>query len=168
MYFPCLENLKKARFPEQSIELFDWWLATRRKNTLRSLNPLQFSLDCNINTEHALKLFSHSVFDEDIALLRRKFEVICPVCSHTVHRDFDYLDKKDYQCPNCGNRVSTQLLDDNTEIRFELLQAPAKNVQAHPADPIGAPRGNAPSLRASDIDRIGSDDDDVRRLFSYM
>ena len=123
MFFPCLENLKKEKFPEQSIALFDWWLGTRRQNNLKSLNPLQFSLDCNINIEHSLQLFAYSVFDQKINLLKQKFKLFCPACEHKVE-PYDQQNAKGYTCQNCSAKISIDLLPDYTELTFELLRSP--------------------------------------------
>ncbi|MCC6082750.1 hypothetical protein [Bacillus thuringiensis] len=170
MFFPCLDNLKKVKFPKQSVELFDWWLGTRRQNTLSSLNPLQFSLDCEIDIQHSLKLFSHCVFDPEIELLRRKYTVYCPSCSHKVFKSDERIAQKEVICQNCGTKITANLLPDSTELTFELLKA-AQAIESESLDfqPRGGSGGKAQGLRVSDMDRyIDEDDSDTRRLFDCL
>jgi predicted RNA-binding Zn-ribbon protein involved in translation (DUF1610 family) len=170
MFFPCLENLRKAKFPQQSIDLFDWWLGTRRQNTLHNLNPLQFSLDCNLDLQHSLKIFSHCVFDPEIALLSRNLSVVCPNCGKTIQKTKESIDKKRLKCTNCGTVVSETLLSDCTIISFELLKLPERPLEGHPLEtiPNGVFRGNAPSLRVSDLQKNSEGDDDIRRLIDCL
>lgn len=129
MFFPCLSNLKRAKFPEQSIKLLDWWLGTRRQNTRKYINPLQFSIDCNIDIEHTLKLFSHSTYDPQIQLLRQKYVYYCPYCAHRVSTNFKENEESILRCNNCEKPISTETLKDSTEIFFELLKAPKDFIQ---------------------------------------
>lgn len=170
MFFPCLDNLKKGKFPKQSIEMLDWWLGTRRQNTLNSLNPLQFSLDCEIDVQHSLKLFSHCVFDTEIKLLSRKYIVYCPSCSHKVFKSDNLISEMDYLCNNCGTKITANVLPDYTELTFELLKA-AQPIESNYPDvpPTGVSMGKAQSLRVSDMNTyIEKDDDDTRRLFDCL
>ncbi|MGG0188246.1 hypothetical protein [Bacillus rhizoplanae] len=170
MFFPCLESLKKAKFPEQSVEMLDWWLGTRRQNTLNSLNPLQFSLDCEIDIQHALKLFSHCVFDSEIELLRRKYTVYCPNCSHKVFKSDDRIVAENLICPNCCTKIVANILPDSTELTFELLKA-AKVIESDSPDfsMRVANRGKAQGLRVSDEDTYNNEDnEEIRRLFDCL
>ncbi|WP_157764264.1 hypothetical protein [Paenibacillus riograndensis] len=169
MFFPCLENLKRERFPEQSIEIFDWWLGTRRQNTLRNLNPLQFSLDCKIDVQHSLQLFSQSVYNNKIKLLQKHVTLICPLCTHKISGPIEYLDlSKKYSCKNCGTVIPSSLIEDNSVVSFELLQSPeSSNTQDSTSTP-GLNSGNAPSLRVSDIQSYVQDDEDIRRLYDNL
>ena len=170
MFFPCLENLRRAKFPQQSIELFDWWLGTRRQNTIHNLNPLQFSLDCNIDFQHALKIFSRCVFDSEISILSRKLTIICPNCSNDIQKTEGSIDKKKLECVNCGTKVTELLLPDCTIISFKLLKSPEKELEGHPLDdiPNGSSRGNVPSLRVSEIQNKIESDEDIRRLVDCL
>ncbi|TQS00037.1 hypothetical protein FKV70_04815 [Paenibacillus ottowii] len=167
MFFPCLENLKRAKFPDQSIQLYDWWLGTRRQNTLQHLNPLQFSLDCGIDIRHSLQLFSQSVYNADLNLLKKRVTLVCPICNHRVAGPDEHLNlNSNFVCKNCGTTIPYSLVEDNLVVTFELIQSP--NTQALDNDfPIGNNAGNASSLRLSDIQEY-SDDDDIRRLFELM
>lgn len=149
--------MKKAKFPPQSIELFDWWLGTRRKNTIKSLNPLQFSLDCEIDIRHALSIFSHCVYDKDIKLLKQKAKINCPSCSHRITNK----NGNNYICNNCGYIIAPEILNDSTEIVFELLKEPTGEF-VHP--PMVVDKGKAKSLRISYIKQF-DDDDGIRRLY---
>ncbi|WP_217270017.1 hypothetical protein [Neobacillus endophyticus] len=161
--------MKKARFPIQSVKLFDWWLGTRRQNTLSSLNPLQFSLDCEIDVQHTLKLFSHAVFDPEIALLRRKYTVFCPRCTHKVFKSNDIIENNELHCDNCGTVIKPHLIQDFTELTFELLKVAQPLESNYPnLHPLGGAQGNAQSLRISDMNRYINNDDDIRRLYDCL
>lgn len=164
MFFPCLEVLKKERVPEPTVNIFDWWLGTRRQNTLSSLNPLQFALDCGIRAEEALKIFSYSVFDQRISLLRRRFIVYCPACNHKVKSLFD-PPQENCTCPNCCAKIPVGILDDCTEIKFELLKAPQDSDNSF-LPPRGIESGKAPSLRISSSREF--EESEIRRLFDMM
>lgn len=164
MFFPCLENLKQEKFHEKSIELLDWWLGTRRQNLLRSLNPLQFSLDCNIDVQHSLLLFSHCVYNDKIKLMKQRITIFCPVCNHKVQSSQGKMENKAYECHNCGTKIIASLLEDYIEITFELTQSPTKAVEVN--EPVETYQGNAPGLRMSDLGQYAAEDDSIRRLYN--
>jgi len=101
---------------------------------------LQFSLDCNINIEHSLQLFSYSVFDQKINLLKRNFKLFCPACDHKVEA-FDQQNPKVYTCQNCSTKITPNLLPDYTEVSFELLRSPEGSNGGGNLLPVGAPLG---------------------------
>ncbi|MCE4092797.1 hypothetical protein ABE112_27420 [Priestia aryabhattai] len=137
MFYPCLENLKK-KFSNQTVDLFDWWLGTRRSNVRKNINPLQFSLDCDIDIEYTLKLFSYSTFDPSIQLFKRKFVTYCPFCDHRVITQYDEPNfENSIECRNCGVTIPSDMYKTNTELYFELLISPNHN-QDQDIPPIGA------------------------------
>lgn len=163
MFFPCLESLKKGKFPEQSVDIYDWWLGTRRKNTYKSLNPLQFSNDCRIDMNHAIQLFSYCVFDEKIKLLQRRYTLYCPICDHKVLSTIESIPNKSVICKNCSTEINPILLSDHITITFELLQSP--QLIQDSTTPIGINSGNVYGLRVSHLQELAKEDDDIRRLY---
>ena len=122
MYYPCLENLRRAKFPNQSIELLDWWLGTRRQNTKKSINPLQFSLDCEIDIEHTLRLFSKCTYDPQIKLFKKRYVTYCPYCDHRIRTSSEELEHTPLQCSNCGMSISNDIIIHQTELLFEIIR----------------------------------------------
>ena len=165
MFYPCLNNLKKAKFPKQSIDLLDWWLGTRRQNTIKNINPLQFSLDCNINIEHTLKLFSYCTFSPDISLFKRKYVIYCPVCDHRIITYYAGTEKcSEYRCQNCSTVVTESILPRQTELLFELTMSPQYLDDMYEEDRVvvGASSKKANGLRVVDIQEHSNEE--IRRL----
>jgi DNA-directed RNA polymerase subunit RPC12/RpoP len=166
MFFPCLSNLKKAKFPEKSIEIFDWWLGTRRANTLKTINPIQFSIDCDISLEHTLQLFSAGVYRFDIKLMKPRYITNCPVCSHKIIDNYSKPNTIELTCSECGFKLNENIIRESTEIYFVLLKQPLQldpdsSMRDFYKKEIELPK-KANSLRISDIEKSSSSD--VRRL----
>lgn len=136
MFFPCLEDLKSVKYPEQTIELFDWWLGSRKKNSLRTLNPLQFSLDSGIDNSIALSLFSHCVYDRKINLFKIRVVYYCPICNHRMISGKEEVQETFLICRNCESAISEEILKERLEIYFELIKQP---------------ENSSPSYRHSDL-----------------
>ncbi|MDF2903009.1 MAG: hypothetical protein K0S25_647 [Bacillus sp. (in: firmicutes)] len=164
MFFPCLNNLKKAKFPDKSVDILDWWLGTRRSNTLKTINPLQFSIDCDISLEHTLDLFTAGVYRFDVKLLKPRYIIDCPICSHKIVDSYIEPKNLELTCKECGFKLNENVIRESTEIYFILLKKP-RNINFDNNSALY--KGNnfskkAASLRMSDIEKSSSSD--VRRL----
>lgn len=166
MYFPLLSNLKKRQISNHDIELLDWWLGTRRANVRKYLNPLQFSLDCRIDGDYSLKLFTLCAFDESIDLLSVRYVSRCPNCKTVLSRQEREFIPSLSRCFECGHSLDNEMLKDGVEIYFSLKQAPIENPTLKDVVPVGAGLGNAESLQGSDIRNSMSNDNDLCGLFS--
>lgn len=164
MYFPPLSNLRKKQVNNHDIELLDWWLGTRRANTRKYLNPLQFSLDCRIDADYALKLFSLCALDESIDLLSVRYVSRCPNCNTVVSKQEHNFIPSINRCFECGFSLGTDMLKDGVEVYFSLKQSPQDNVLID--NILGADSGNAPSLQGANVRASASNDNDLCGLFS--
>ncbi|GLI83473.1 hypothetical protein ANABIO32_11660 [Rossellomorea marisflavi] len=161
MFYPKLKNLKKERIPDYSIDKLDWWLGTRRQNTRKFVNPLQFSLDCNIDINHALKLFSYCTFGQEVKLLRKKYVTLCPICEHRIATNYQEPVKKGIRCNNCETDIPNEYFVDHISIFFELLESPRDYIPDIELESESIIK-KAPSLRVSEV--MGNTDEDIRRL----
>ena len=166
MFYPCLESLKKEKFPEYTIQKFDGWLGTRRSNSRGSLNPLQFSLDCEISIEYTLKLFSYCTFSNEIQLFKRKYVLYCPFCGHKVATERENI-QSEYQCINCNGHISANIVKNELELIFELTKDPSfidEDYSSDQCEVSEAPK-KAPGLRIGEISNY--EDENIRRLSIY-
>jgi predicted RNA-binding Zn-ribbon protein involved in translation (DUF1610 family) len=127
---------------------------------------LQFCLDCNIDVEHALKLFAYCVYDDNIKILRQKFAVYCPSCGSRIKIFYDNINKRTYSCNNCGYNLSEDLLDDSTVVTYVLMKDPVQSNA--PLPPMGVGQGKAESLRISTLREHLSHDEELRGLLSFL
>lgn len=126
MYFPVLEDLKRVNKIE--IDLLDWWVGTRKKNTWKYLNPLQFSVDCGISDETALNLFVECTLQEDVKLFEVRTLLRCPQCRTVISKEngtFNIENKFPNKCSDCRESIDYELLKDDIEIYFSLLVPPS-------------------------------------------
>jgi len=124
MFFPCLVNLEMERFPRPTIELLDWWLGTRKKNSVKSLNPLQFSIDTGIDNSISLSMFSHCVYNKGLNLLKIRYVYYCPICDHRMVTASESINESFLVCRNCEMLISKKVLEDLVEILFVLIKEP--------------------------------------------
>jgi predicted RNA-binding Zn-ribbon protein involved in translation (DUF1610 family) len=160
-------NLKKKQISNHEIEIFDWWLGTRKSNVRKYLNPLQFSIDCSMNFDNSLKLFTFSTLEETINLLSIRYVSRCYNCNDVLSRQEDFFDVKKVSkiCPNCGERNLEEIIKDNVEIYFSLNELP-REISDPITQPIGIGSGKAESLQGSMIKPTIDSNDDLSRLFS--
>lgn len=124
MFYPILEKLKNDVVDDISIQSLDSWLGSRRRFTYESLNPLQFSIDSNVDEELAMLMFSLCV-KENIKLLNVRYEVVCPICDTSLYTTYNRNDIQQYYiCDDCKNKIESI---DNVQIWFELLEDPNPN-----------------------------------------
>ena len=71
MYFQDLSIMKNYQINDYLIKKLDVWMGTRRRATWRFLNPIQFSIDCSIDLDTALMMFSLCTTKE-FKLLKQK------------------------------------------------------------------------------------------------
>jgi hypothetical protein len=169
MFFPDLLNLRKRQVNNHDIDILDWWLGTRKQNTRKYLNPLQFSIDCKIDFGHAIKLFTICVLDSNIKLLSVRYVVRCPNCLDVIEKQENLLNVTCYNgksCGSCGNRLYIESLIDTSDVYFTLLKKPQENM-THDI-PLGLNRGKSESLHGSQIKEIIKEDEDLGRLFSCL
>lgn len=171
MFFPDLLNLKKRQVSDHDIEVLDWWLGTRRANTRKYLNPLQFSIDCRVDIDHAMKLFTICVLDSYIQLLTVRYVLKCPNCDSVLDKQlmtFDPSSLNGKRCCNCGYHLNKKELTDASEIYFTLLKTPEPIIKNISDAPFGVDKGNTSSLQGSMLRDIVNKDDDLGRLFSCL
>lgn len=171
MFFPDLLNLRKRQVSKHDIDILDWWLGTRKANTRKYLNPLQFSIDCNIDLSHALKLFTICTLDSSVNLLSVRYVVRCPICTDLLDKQEKFLDLSklsEKRCGNCGAQLKASILSDITEVYFTLLKTKEENKTSEIKLPVGVGMGKPGSLQGSNIKKIINQDDDLGRLFSCL
>lgn len=163
MYFQDLDHLKK--FNRHDVLELDHWIATRRKNTWKYLNPLQFSLDKNINESIALDLFLACTLD--INLFEVRTIARCPECSTVLFKKAGYniLNTKDIYCPECYTFIPKDFLDDEIEIYFSLLKEPLPT-NDKPSGITENAKKKANTLSMSKIRELSPSQEAIEKLLS--
>jgi Family of unknown function (DUF5939) len=170
MFFPPLSNLRKRQISEYEVDILDWWLGTRKKTTLKYLNPLQFSIDCNIDVEHAIKLFSYCTLEDSIDIFEIRYVSRCPNCKTVLKKQEGYftLSKNTLTCPECGLKTEAKVLKDEVEVYFSLTVS-ASEFGNRERKPVGVPVGKAESLQGSMIkSTINNSNTDLGGLFACI
>lgn len=122
MFFPTLGNLKMYKIDDTLITQLDAWLGTRRKAVVDFLNPLQFSIDSQIDEQYAIYLFVMCTKPK-IEVLKVKYILECPVCDKIQQVYFNPLEIPDkFSCLECGSLVKVH--EDYINIWFELIKKP--------------------------------------------
>ncbi|PQD97092.1 hypothetical protein CYL18_04245 [Pradoshia eiseniae] len=165
MYYPLLSNLRRKQINNHDIDLLDWWLGTRRANTRRHLNPLQFSLDCKIDTDHSIRLFSLCALDENLGLLSVRYVSRCPNCDTVLSTQEQEFVPKIRDCYECGGKYNQDILKDKVEIYFSLNCAPQENIMKKEEVPIGGGQGKAVSLQGLMVRNMLETNDELSGLF---
>ncbi|MCG7435530.1 hypothetical protein [Lysinibacillus fusiformis] len=137
MYFPVLEDLKKVNKLE--VDLLDWWVGTRKKNTWNYLNPLQFSVDCGVSEETAFNLFAECTLQEDVKLFEVRTILRCPQCNKVITREIGKFNMENgfpNNCSECHELIDYEVFKDDIEIYFSLLISPTPTTDFKPM-PLG-------------------------------
>ena len=129
MYFPILNTMRNHGFEELIVNKLDDWLGTRRVAIRKFLNPLQFSIDTDIDSEKALSAFAVCT-NNDIGLLQAKYRVECPQCDQPVRTCYAPKEIPMFiKCKNCDRQYR---VDENCiTIWFELLKPPQSPAYHH-------------------------------------
>ncbi|MEK4024435.1 hypothetical protein [Sporosarcina sp. FSL W7-1283] len=169
MYFPSLKNLKKRQVSDHDIDIFDWWLATRKPNTRHYLNPLQFSIDCNIDSSYSLELFSYCTYEESISLFSVRYVARCPVCQTVLLKHNNVLNKSKIpkQCYECGSNLAEDIVVDHLDVYFSLLKFPERPL-AHTSPPVGVGKDNVQTLQGAQIIEKINGNEVIGKLFSCL
>lgn len=147
--------------------MLQWWLATRKRNTWNYLNPLQYSIDCNVNIETAISLFFVCSFHEDVKTFNVRTISRCPNCETVVakERDSIVLVNLPQFCDECGVQLDGKFLKDDSEIFFSLIVDPIPPTPA-PRAPLGVESIEAEPLTFSRVTSEGSAD--VKGIIARM
>lgn len=166
MYFPVLENLKTNKVNPRDIELLDWWVGTRKKNTWKYLNPLQYSLDCGINHETAISLFALCTLEEDISLFQVRSVTRCPNCKEVVAKEYDSVCPTNFPslCEECGEILLEEELKNETEVYFSLQVDPVPP-KITPSAPLWGKKEVAQKLKLTDLKELSSSQSALNKLF---
>lgn len=74
LYFQNLINLKDSKkFSDREIERLDYWLVSMPDRATHRLNPIQFSIDCEVRQETAIEMFYDLC---ELNMLKERFEVV--------------------------------------------------------------------------------------------
>lgn len=167
MSLNLLKGLNNYRFSQQDIDMLQWWIQTRKRNTWNYLNPLQYSLDCNINIETAIELFLTCTHYPDVKVFDVRSISKCPNCESTISSEEDCIVITEYpnNCNECGLPIQSDLMDDFTEIVFKLIVDPIPP-EFTPIPPIGVNRRFTTALTTNKI--LLSDSKKVRTIAGRM
>lgn len=126
MSLTLLEDLKKYQFSKPDIDMLTWWLQTRKRNTWKYLNPLQYSVDCNINIEIALNLFLTCSLYDDVKVFDVRAVARCPNCNSVISKTKDSLSVVSIpeECEECSMSIEESFMDEYVEIYFSLIADP--------------------------------------------
>lgn len=168
MFFPNLKHLSEndRSIRKYDIDLFDWWLGTRSRVTWNYLNPLQFSIDCNIRESVALNLFAEGTINEKIQLFEMRSIIRCQNCSTVIAKAYNSSTPKiSYShCPNCEDEIYLGEIKDEVEIYFALKQEPLPPDQS-PSVRIGAKKEKASALNLQRAKEFSTEGDSLSKLF---
>ncbi|PIC65379.1 hypothetical protein CSV79_01800 [Sporosarcina sp. P13] len=167
MSLKLLENLNNYRFSKQDIDMLIWWIQTRKRNTWNYLNPLQYSVDCNINIETAIELFLTCTHYSDVKVFDVRSIAKCPNCDSIISTEENCIMITDLpkNCNECGLHIQPDFMDNFTDIIFKLIVDPFPP-ELTPTPPIGVSKQPATHLTSHKI--LRSDSKNVRTLAGRM
>ncbi len=147
-----LKNLKNYQFSKPDIDMLQWWLQTRKRNTWNYLNPLQYSIDCNINIETAIGLFLTCTHHKDVKTFDVRSVAKCPNCDSVITVENGCIEITDFPsfCSECCLPIEETLMDNFTEIVFQLVVDPIPPVFT-PNPPTGVNTIRAEALTSSKL-----------------
>lgn len=123
MYFPILSTMSRYQIDSFLMNKLDIWLGTRRKAVRKYLSPLQFSLDCEIDEDISISLFSICTMQE-ISLLDEYYVVECENCNNRILGTFTQVSDipNEIYCGECDRNI--EVTKYNLLIWFKLLKEP--------------------------------------------
>jgi hypothetical protein len=158
LYFPTLSAMKAFQIDEFVIQKLDVWLGTRRKAVWKFLNPIQFSLDSDIDEETAIHLFAVCT-DQRIHVLQQRYSVECPCCNRELGLfELPAQIPQTIYCVACDEDV--KVTEDYITIWFKLIEKPAEQPYKQLAAASirrGEALGKDYSLRPERLQRSSSD-----------
>lgn len=156
MYFPTLSILRNYHQVDSFIiNKLDSWLGTRRQAARKFLNPIQFSIDTDLDEELSILLFANCT-NPRIDVLKQRYVAECPNCNKILGTYYSPQEVPfKLYCAECNSNV--HLSFDDIIIWFELTRLP----EMLPEESItgstmqqGNNLGNGSSLRTSRITQI--------------
>lgn len=106
--------------------MLQWWLGTRKRNTWKYLNPLQYSIDCNINIDTALNIFFTCAHYGDVKTFAVRTISRCPNCESIVAKEFNTIALNNLPefCEECGCFLEAKFVKNDSEVYFSLIVDP--------------------------------------------
>jgi hypothetical protein len=153
MYFPTLNTLKNYHHIDTFIiRMLDTWLGTRRQAIKKFLDPIQFSIDTDIDEELSISLFADCTHPK-INVLKKRYTVECPQCGKVLGVYFNPNEVPiTIFCNECNHNYPVTF--DNIIIWFELIKLPEQSQDVSPKRTLikeGTQLGKSDGLRPSRI-----------------
>lgn len=156
MYFPTLNTLKTYhRIDSFIVQKLDSWLGTRRQAVRKFLNPIQFSIDTDIDEDFSILLFANCT-NPNIGVLMQRYVVECSCCNRLigVYSSPSLVPHNAY-CIECNENIHISFND--ITIWFELVKIPERlpeQLDMVNLPPAGDASGKAEGLRPSRLQQL--------------